>query len=95
MRRASYGWRCVYCHDLIHYAPVLCPVCKTMMHKECGEELGHCPTFGCNGDPLAIFKDHQDSKGQGQARQLAPVSIVVAIALAIVLSGIAALILFT
>jgi hypothetical protein len=42
--------RCVFCHDSIHEAPLICTGCRIMVHVECKVELGDCPTFGCKGE---------------------------------------------
>lgn len=69
------------------------------MHRECGEELGRCPTFGCEGDPLSVFHevpedDELEALGR-DFRALSTRAILGAIGVALALGGIAALILFS
>ncbi|MDF1663979.1 MAG: hypothetical protein P1V97_19575 [Planctomycetota bacterium] len=99
-RSASHSWRCVYCHDTIYQAPVICPLCKTLMHKECCEELGRCPTFGCEGDPLFIYRegatDDLELESLGRDfRSVTKGTILGAIVVALLLAGVAGLVLFT
>jgi hypothetical protein len=51
-RKAARDWRCVYCHEGIAVAPLVCPVCRAMTHRDCSREFGRCPTPGCEGDAL-------------------------------------------
>lgn len=48
-RRPPPEWRCVYCHDDILEAPIICPGCRALLHSECFDELGACGTIGCIG----------------------------------------------
>lgn len=44
--------RCPYCREGLQIAPVIsCGACRTVLHKECLEELGGCPTTGCRNNP--------------------------------------------
>lgn len=51
-RKATRDWRCVYCHEAIAVAPLVCPLCRAMTHRDCSFEFGRCPTPGCEGDAL-------------------------------------------
>lgn len=43
---------CPYCREGLQTAPVIsCGACRTVLHKECLEELGGCPTQGCRNNP--------------------------------------------
>lgn len=49
-RRPVDEWRCVYCHESIPEAPLICRSCHAMLHVECAEEIeGECVTPGCPG----------------------------------------------
>ncbi|HBP22207.1 MAG TPA: hypothetical protein DEA08_31050 [Planctomycetes bacterium] len=44
--------RCPYCREGLQIAAVIsCGACRTVLHKECLEELGGCPTQGCRNNP--------------------------------------------
>jgi hypothetical protein len=70
-----------------------------MLHRECVEELGHCPTYGCQGDPLSYLagiENSDEAPGSGPRTQtLSPLIIGFAVLLAMSLSAIAALVLFS
>lgn len=70
------------------------------MHRECCEELGHCPTFGCEGDPLSIFREEAQDDAELEAlgrdfRSLTKSTILGAVLVALALAGVAGLVLFT
>jgi len=46
---ASRAARCGYCHDQARADAEACPRCGTLLHKDCKDELGRCPTIGCVG----------------------------------------------
>jgi hypothetical protein len=48
--------RCAYCHGEAGRSPVVCGGCKTVLHRDCFEILGACPTLGC-GLPPPVEKD--------------------------------------
>jgi predicted DCC family thiol-disulfide oxidoreductase YuxK len=39
--------RCGYCHDGVREDARTCPGCRSVLHEECRDELGRCPTLGC------------------------------------------------
>lgn len=45
------GQRCPYCHDTLVGSlaseMLTCGACETVLHRECLNELGSCPTHGC------------------------------------------------
>jgi hypothetical protein len=45
------GQRCPYCHDTLvgsrAHEMITCGACQTVLHKDCLNELGSCPTQGC------------------------------------------------
>jgi hypothetical protein len=41
--------RCAYCHDALRGAVATCARCHTVCHDDCREQLGRCPTLGCDG----------------------------------------------
>ena len=70
------------------------------MHRECCEELGRCPTFGCEGDPLSIYSQEAQDTAELEAlqrdfRSLSKGAILGAIAVALLLAGVVGLVLFT
>lgn len=42
----SLAARCAWCHDDA-LDPVPYPCCGTVLHAECADEAGRCPTLGC------------------------------------------------
>ncbi|HZU98056.1 MAG TPA: hypothetical protein VFF73_15235, partial [Planctomycetota bacterium] len=45
--------RCAYCHADAGRSPVECSRCKTLLHEDCFDILGKCPTLGCGALPPA------------------------------------------
>lgn len=43
------GIRCAYCHDSLDSKIVTCNLCHTILHQDCSNELGRCPTLKCGG----------------------------------------------
>jgi predicted nucleic acid-binding Zn-ribbon protein len=39
--------RCAFCHDDLDEATAVCASCRTVLHRDCRELLGVCPTLGC------------------------------------------------
>ncbi|MDC3378912.1 hypothetical protein OAX78_01340 [Planctomycetota bacterium] len=46
--------RCAYCHDATDASDSdACLDCGALLHPDCSDELGRCPTLGCAGEPPA------------------------------------------
>lgn len=61
---------CPYCRDeLLNLLPYSCTDCQTQIHQECWEELGRCPTFGCDNMDL---KSLSSDEATGSADQGSP-----------------------
>src|SRR5437763_17113923 len=43
--------RCALCHDELPASAEswICELCDTRLRRDCGEQLGRCPTIGCRG----------------------------------------------
>lgn len=41
--------RCPYCHDALDPPERFCGACRTVLHAECWDLHGRCPTLGCVG----------------------------------------------
>jgi GntR family transcriptional regulator len=56
-KRLYFDWKtaqnqvslCPYCREGVKEDTVSCLLCKTLHHKDCWEETGHCSVFGCKG----------------------------------------------
>jgi hypothetical protein len=50
--------RCAFCHDaldhVLAYAPVTCPSCGTLLHRDCWQDGARCPTLGCQVVPMRV-----------------------------------------
>jgi predicted DCC family thiol-disulfide oxidoreductase YuxK len=46
---ASGRVRCGYCHADADGTAETCPRCRSILHSDCRDELGRCPTIGCGG----------------------------------------------
>jgi hypothetical protein len=47
--------RCAFCHDDLDGATATCPSCKTVLHQDCREHLGLCPTLGCRESRFTLL----------------------------------------
>ena len=55
---------CVFCKDEVDPADhAWCVRCKVFLHRDCANELGRCPTLGCNGDLLNYRRRPLESAG--------------------------------
>lgn len=45
--RVSRPERCAFCHDALDGDDATCEACGTVLHRDCFEGLGECPTLGC------------------------------------------------
>jgi DNA-binding transcriptional regulator YhcF (GntR family) len=56
-KRLYFDWKvgqkqislCPYCRESVKEGTVSCLLCKTLHHRDCWEETGHCSVFGCKG----------------------------------------------
>ena len=56
-KRLYFDWKvgtmqvalCPYCRESVKEDTVSCLLCKTLHHRDCWEETGHCSVFGCKG----------------------------------------------
>jgi len=78
--------RCVYCHEDIYEAPLICTSCRVMVHPECRVELLRCPTMGCKGSFDApepkppVLREREDSAA---AKIIIAAAIMMAVAAAV------------
>ncbi len=74
-RRAEGPRPCAYCRDDVPAGEgTECPRCATALHPACREELGRCPTLGCEeaAEAPPAWRAHRPDGRAGDDRRLAP-----------------------
>lgn len=89
-REEALSSRCAYCHDASGPAPLeRCERCQTLLHRDCVEFLGSCPTIGCGGFEHVLSPRPSDSPVSAGAFLVVLASVAFAAALGLTIAGVA------